>query len=143
MTKREASKYLLKAIEALKENRINRDVWQSQTASLIDLIFGPESQEYYFISKFQFGVWHLSGEDPDLVRLQLESKRPQMEEFLQSCIETIAVKGIYRPHKHNFFDRIDNWKIVTILASIFLIGIIVGYNLPPVWQQFLNRVTGR
>jgi hypothetical protein len=127
-----------KAIEILKRQRDkindpkhpNNDTWKVQTASHIKDFFGESSDEYAHISQFSFSVLGHAGMSSDQWKMELNMNKRRISQFLDSCIETINDKGLYKPHKGNFLASLsDTWLsviFVTVIPSLFLAGIWVG-----------------
>ncbi len=116
MKKKKAINILKSQIEKsnIKENNIDRKfIYLTQTRSCIKRIFGDDSHEYKFVSKYNPSI----GEDIDLTV------------FLNSCIETVENFGVIK--QNSLWRRLESmnqmvlWSIISfIVVAIFTMGVI-------------------
>lgn len=89
-----------KAIELLKSQQQKLESldeknylgWQTQTKSFIKDFFGEQSQEYQDIKDFSFTSWYSDLPTNDQIKREI----PTMSATLDSLIETITHKGLYK-----------------------------------------------
>lgn len=127
-----------KAIEILIRQRdkvvdkdhYNDETWVFHTASHIKDFFGEDSTEYSFISQFKFTVIGNSAMSNEQWRSDLDHQQDKALKFIDNCIQTIKDKGLYRPPRQNFLQRLNDTWLTTILVLVlsgigtvtFLIG---------------------
>ncbi len=133
MNKNRALKGLNYQKDKLLDTKYFKDaIWVFQTASWIQDIFGKDSPEYAYIGKFSFVYEHLSGESDEQVRRGLDRRKKDAEKFIDSCIQTVKLKGVIYQPKVNFLQKFNNIQmfgtLLGIAAIIFSIGIWVGYT---------------
>jgi hypothetical protein len=115
MDKKQAKQLLQKQINKL-DNKLPDSVWKNQAASLVKDVFGENSKEYEWIEKYQ-PVWYYSA-DQEVSSKQKDKNR--YVDFINTCIETLDVKEVFKNPKQNFLQRADNATLVSIV--IFLAG---------------------
>jgi len=101
----------------------NDDTWVFQSASFVKDFFGEDSTEYNWISQFEFRTLVSSAWSTEQRSAAINDKPRQAKQFLNDCIETLKIKGLYKP-KSNFLQRLDNSTLWTIIA--FAIPSILG-----------------
>jgi len=109
----------------LDKNHYNDETWVFQTASYIKDIFGEKSTEYDYISRFTFTVQVLNTTPKEEIGLLIQMKEDKVIKFINNCIETIKNKGIIKPTKMNFLNKLNNGILIAIItfAVPSLIGI--------------------
>lgn len=121
------------AIEILKRQRAkldqpNDETWIFQTASFIKDFFGEKSVEFDMISNFNFdkyiiSMWLLDPNHQNVLKIINTAKN-----ILDSCIETLQVKGLYKPT--NFLTTLSDtalWTIIPfVVIAVFSGGLLVG-----------------
>lgn len=124
-----------KAIEILttQKNKIddqnypNDENWVSQTASYIRSFFGENSNEFKLISTFKFYVTHF---DPVEEEINVRYS-PKMENnakiFIDNCIETLTVKGIYKEPNVNFLYKMTDQGVIGLISLICIPVFSAGY----------------
>lgn len=121
------NKKIEKAISVLEnqkqkiKNKKTDSVWQTQTISYIKLYLGEDSPEYKHINTFHY--WD-----------ERFNYNKEAIEFLDNCIETVKIKGLYKK-SGNFITRMDDnkmrWLIGGLCAFLLIIGGIIykqGYK---------------
>ena len=131
MNSKKAIEILKIQIEKLDNPKIRKDEnWIFQTASYIKDFFGKESAEYSFISNFNFKVPFNQYDNKSFPIEQLNLKILKSRQYLENCIETIKVKGLYKHPKPNFISRISEtalWAIISIsIPGLLTIGGLFG-----------------
>jgi hypothetical protein len=139
MNNKKAIQILESQIEKLDNPKIRKDEnWIFQTASYIKDFFGKDSAEYTFISNFNFKIPfnHYDSKTFPLEQLNLEILKSR--QYLENCIETINVKGLYKHPKTNILNRISEtalWSIITVLAPIIFFS---GYYFGNLYSNTQN-----
>lgn len=101
----------------------NNEAWVIQTASYLADFFGKDSVEYSFITKFTFTVIGSSAWSDQDWRNTRDSIKRKAIKFIENCIETIRVKGLYKPPKINFLHRLsDTWLTMIIVLVLTTVG---------------------
>lgn len=133
-----------KAIQTLERQRDkindpkhpNNDTWKVQTASHIKDFFGEKSDEYAHIRQFSFSVFGHTGMSKEQWRNEMDMNKRRIVQFLDTCIETINDKGLYKPRKKNFLSdwselQLLKWAI-PIATGIFISGMSFSSFIIPI-----------
>lgn len=111
-------------------NHYNDDNWVFQTAAYIKDFFGEKSPQFSFIKQFHFYVMSASWESEKGINQRLSEKPDDAKKFLDNCIETLQLKGIYKEPGKNFLYRISDtalWAIIGLAIPGFIsIGVFFG-----------------
>lgn len=138
MDKKKAIEILQGQLQKLKETN-SIDVWKNQTASFAKDIFGEESHEYEWITKFNVGWYYSREARPQAVR----EAKARASEFLENCIETIRLKGVYKKPKQNFLQTMGNATLVPVIlfavGAVFSGGMLYGKYLAEVNNNDLRQ----
>lgn len=131
MKTEKAIKILLVQRDKLLDKKIYKDEnWVFQTASYIKDFFGEHSPEYKFIGTYTFTALAHNQMSKEEKQLLFKDKENKAVIFLNNCIETIQNKGLFKPPKKNFLQRIGNsavWTIIGILVpALFSVGFLIG-----------------
>jgi hypothetical protein len=127
MDKRTSKAYsiLQDQIGKIKKPDFNFDSWETQTASLLELYFGKESEEYLFMKRIRCGDADYGYGDARQNKINRDKKyTEETKNHLQSALETLNYKGVYTPKKSNsnYFSHFTNAQILVGIFSIFLVG---------------------
>jgi len=125
MTKRKAEKYLRKQIDKLQDKtELFKDYWYTQTKSYIRDMLGDDSVEYQYFFKYfvRINGYYPDYQNDENRKKYLNDQVNAISQFLNNCIETIQLKGLYKPPKYNFLQRYNDAQL---LAGLFTIAIIV------------------
>jgi len=108
----------------------NDETWVFQTTEHIKDFFGESSSQFAFISQFSFSVIGHPSTSDEKWRYELDSKKRKAERFIDTCIETINDKGLYKPPKQNFLAGLgDTWLVIifgTVVPALFFGGVWIG-----------------
>lgn len=131
MNRKKAKAILLKQKSKLTDiNYYNDENQVFQTGSYIKDLFGENSTEYNFISRFTFTIKVMSNTTVDERRQLLIEKEESAIKFIDNCIETIENKGLYKSEKVNFLKSLDNSTLIGVIiffgSTIFAIGYYFG-----------------
>jgi hypothetical protein len=139
MNNKKAIQNLKSQIEKLDNPKIYKDEnWIFQTASYIKDFFGQDSAQYTFISNFNFKIPFNQYDSKTFASKQLNLKILKSRQYLENCIETINVKGLYKHPKTNFLNRISEtalWSIITVLLPIIFFS---GYYFGNLYSNTQN-----
>ena len=135
----------IKSLNAQKEKLSTRTnvntAWSTATRSLIKDYFGQDSEEYKFMSKFRFSsVIYV---DEAYEEKSIKESIVRVSQFLDSCIENIERKGIYKAPKSNFLSRVDNAVILGgltfLLTAVTYGGVQWGQHIADVQNYDLKQ----
>lgn len=130
----QAIKILTEQIDKLNTiSTFNNGVWRFQTISYIELFFSKESAEYRYINQTDFAVETAYSTPGDIAQLVSRHKE-SAKHFLINCIDTLRIKGIYKPEKINFLYRIKGATLLTVI--IFTIPGLLGIGT--LWGKYLS-----
>jgi hypothetical protein len=106
-------------------------VWLIQSRSFIKSFFGDNSHEYSFINNFSFhdsvkkvsDFWAgVKSYDPNPDRPKVDHKL-SASTFLDNCIQTIKINGLYKDPKKEFLNKYSDKEIIgTFIASLIFVG---------------------
>jgi hypothetical protein len=131
MTTKQAIEILKRQRDKLDDKNLpNDDTWVFQTASFVKDFFGEDSTEYNWISQFEFRTLVSSYWSDEQRRAAINDKPRQAKQFLNDCIDTIKIKGPYKPPKTNFLNAISDtalWTLIPLIGTIlFSSGFFIG-----------------
>ena len=115
-SKKQAIHNLTQQITKLDDfDYIKKETWQPQTAEYIKQYFGEESNQYKFITAFNFTAQGTNLSPDDQKKLKAEKAKL----FLQEAIEFLQNHGLYKKPKKNFLEGLNN----AFLSGIILLGV--------------------
>lgn len=140
MTDRKAVEILTIQLDKIGDPKHpNNETWVIQTASYIADFFGKDSAQYSFITNFTFAVFGSSGWSDQDWRNARDSNKRKAIKFTEDCIETIRVKGLYKPPKMNFLHRVnDTW--LTMIIALVLTAVGGGAFILGQYSSGLNNI---
>lgn len=127
MNKKTAIVAIQKQLDDLDNNLVDRDIWRFKTGTLIKDIFGDNSVEYVFISKFSWSIPYRPFVDREPNTHDFAKLENGIKQFLKDCIDTINLKGTYKPKGSNFMSLWGPKSLMNMLIFILFIGIIIGF----------------
>lgn len=135
MTNEQAATILRKQQEKLnKLTPDERTAWVSNTADYVKALLGESSKQFDFIKDYAFWQITYTNDEP-YHQHYVNEKKPELNFFLEGCIETIQNLGVHKTPKHNFLYTI---KGEVIIASITLIGGAIFYIGTVIGKQNCN-----
>lgn len=127
MNKQTAKRLLREQRDKIADMSNWNNAWKTQTASYIERIFGPDSQEFKHIVEFTFDLRFGFNEDRDAYNARRRRHISATETFITNCIETLEIKDVYTLPKTNFLYRLDNNWLVPLGIAIISAAWYLGY----------------
>jgi hypothetical protein len=119
MNKKLSKELLLKQIDKLGKPQFQtNEIWINKTSSLIKDFFGDNSEEYKFITRFQYKKELITA--GAIGRLVITNTK-EVTQFLNDCMDTLDHKGLYRELRTNFVMRLDNGTLVALIFGLLAI----------------------
>jgi hypothetical protein len=110
-------------IDKGNDSGIHYATWKIQSQSIIEKYFSKDSKEYSWFDRRIFSDAHYGINVDEHYRQETIKAIKDTQAHLKAAIDTLKIKGIYKPPKPNFLYRLsDTWLtfIIGIMLSAYV-----------------------
>ena len=119
---------LQQQIDKGDDSNINYASWKIQSQSIIEKYFSKDSKEYSWFDRRIFSDAHYGINVDEHYRQETIKDLEDTQAHLKASIDTLKIKGVFKPPKPNFLSRIsDKWLIFFI--GLLLAAYPVAYRI--------------
>lgn len=110
------------------DTNINYTSWKIQSQSIIEKYFSKDSKEYSWFDRRIFSDAHYGINADEHYRQETIKAIKDTQAHLTAAIDTLKIKGIYKPTKPNFLSNISDRWLIFIIGLLFA-GYPVAYRI--------------
>ena len=110
-----------------KQTIFHDNNWNIQTLSLLEEIFGDNSVEILNFKNAKIRLKYrgaLTPDDHKFDDIECANSVSVAKKYLQDCIDTLQVKGVYQKPKSNWLSKMAAEHLIALLS--FVLGLIVA-----------------